>query len=48
MSLFLKYLMSLGNTFFYYSMTVCVSAQSKVLKDIVGWVWCWRTWLAHT
>ncbi len=24
------------------------SAHRKVHKDMVGWVWCGRTWLAHT
>ncbi len=27
---------------------LCPSAQSKVSEDMVGWVWCGRTWLACT
>ncbi len=27
---------------------LCLSAQSKAHTDMVGWVWCDRTWLAHT
>lgn len=27
---------------------LCHSAQIKVYKDMVGWAWCGRTWVAHT
>ncbi len=27
---------------------LCPDSQSKVCKDMVGWVWCGRIWLAHT
>ncbi len=33
---------------FYIPAWLCPRAQSKVYKDMVGWVWCGRTWQART